>query len=96
MRMMMRAKVPVEAGNAGVENGSLPAALQGVMAVVEPEAIYVGPDGGERCVMIFFEANESSDIPALTEPFFQQVNASIELLPVMNQDDLMAGLAKLG
>ena len=27
---------------------------------------------------------------------FQKVNASVELLPVMNQDDLRAGMAKLG
>ena len=46
--------------------------------------------------MIFFDLKESSDIPAITEPFFQKANASVELLPVMNQEDLMAGMAKLG
>lgn len=96
MRMMMRAKIPVEAGNAGLNDGSLPAALQEVMALVEPEAVYIGPDGGERCAMIVFDLEDSSDIPAITEPFFQKVNASVELLPVMNQDDLKAGMAKLG
>jgi hypothetical protein len=46
--------------------------------------------------LIFFDLEESSDIPAITEPFFQKVNASVELLPVMNQDDLRPGTAKLG
>jgi hypothetical protein len=96
MRMMMRARIPVEAGNVGLTKGTLPATLQAVMALVQPEAVYIGADQGERTVMIFFDMKESSDIPAITEPFFQNANASVELLPVMNQEDLMAGMAKLG
>ena len=95
MRMMMRARIPVEAGNVGLSEGTLPATLQQVMKLVEPEAVYVGTDGGVRSVMIFFDLNDASDIPAVTEPFMQNVNASVELLPVMNQDDLRAGMAKL-
>ena len=95
MRMMMRARIPVEAGNVGLTEGTLPATLQQVMKLVQPEAVYVGTDGGERSVMIFFDLNDASDIPAVTEPFMQNVNASVELIPVMNQDDLQAGMAKL-
>ena len=96
MRMMMRARIPVEAGNVGLSEGTLPATLQQVMELVQPEAVYVGTDGGVRCALIFFDLNDASDIPAVTEPFMQNVNASVELLPVMNQDDLRAGMAKLG
>jgi hypothetical protein len=95
MRMMMRARIPVEAGNVGLTEGTLPATLQEVMALVQPEAVYIGTDQGLRCVTIVFDLKDSSDIPAVTEPFFQQANASVELLPVMNQDDLRAGMAKL-
>jgi hypothetical protein len=95
MRMMLRARIPVEAGNAGLTDGTLPAALQEVMELVQPEAVYIGPDEGQRCATIVFDLKDSSDIPAITEPFFQKVNASVELLPVMNQDDLRAGMAKL-
>jgi len=94
--MMMRASIPVEAGNVGLTEGTLPATLQEVMALVQPEAVYIGADQGVRSVTIVFDMKESSDIPAITEPFFQNANASIELLPVMNQEDLMAGMAKLG
>ena len=95
MRMMMRARIPVEAGNVGLTEGTLPAALQEVMELVEPEAVYIGTDQGLRCVTIVFDLKDSSDIPAVTEPFFQNANASVVLLPVMNQDDLRAGMAKL-
>ena len=96
MRMMMRARIPVEAGNVGLSEGTLPATLQEVMGLVQPEAVYIGTEDGERRVLIFFDLKDSSDIPAVTEPFMQNVNASVDLLPVMNQDDLQAGMAKLG
>jgi len=86
MRMMMRARIPVEAGNVGLTEGTLPAALQEIMELVHPEAVYIGTDQGLRCVTIVFDLKDSSDIPTVTEPFFQKTNASVELLPVMNQE----------
>ena len=96
MRMMMRAKIPVEAGNVGLSDGTLPATLQQVMEITQPEAVYVGTEDGERRVLIFFDLKDASDIPAVTEPFFQKMNASVELMPVMNLEDMQAGMAKLG
>ena len=96
MRMMMRAKIPVEAGNVGLSEGTLPATLQQVMKITQPEAVYIGAEDGERRVLIFFDLEDPSDIPAVTEPFFQKMNASVELMPVMNLEDLQAGMAKLG
>ena len=95
MRMLMRAKIPVEAGNVGLTEGTLPATLQEVMALVQPEAVYIGTDQGLRTVTIVFDLEDSSDIPAVTEPFFQNANASVDLFPVMNMDDMQAGMAKL-
>ena len=93
--MMMRAKIPVEAGNVGLSDGSLPATLQQAMKITQPEAVYIGTEDGERRVLIFFDLKDPSDIPAVTEPFFQKMNASVELMPVMNLEDLQAGMAKL-
>jgi hypothetical protein len=56
---------------------------------------HVGTDGGVRCVHVFFDLEDASDIPAFTEPFMQNANASIELLPVMNMEEQQAGMAKL-
>jgi hypothetical protein len=96
MRMMMRVSIPVEAGNKAVPEGTAQAVIHGLTELVEVEAVYIGPDAGKRRAMIFFDLKDSSDIPAITEPFFQKLNASVELLPVMNQQDMMAGIAKLG
>jgi hypothetical protein len=32
---------------------------------------------------------------AVTEPFFQNANAAVDLFPVMNMEDMQAGMAKL-
>ncbi|PZC47574.1 MAG: hypothetical protein DK306_001144 [Chloroflexi bacterium] len=93
--MMMRARIPVEAGNAGISDGSGPAALQKVMEMVQPESAYLGTDEGGRFALIFFDLTDPSDIPAISEPLFQNMNASVEFTPVMNPAEMQAGRAKL-
>jgi len=44
--------------------------------------------------MLFFDIAEPSQIVEVVEPFFQNLNAAVELVPVMNADDLRKGLAK--
>jgi hypothetical protein len=40
--------------------------------------------------------SRASGIPSFAEPFFAELNASLELAPVMNGDDLQKGLSQLG
>jgi hypothetical protein len=43
-----------------------------------------------------FDLPDASGIPSFAEPFFAELNASLELAPVMNGDDLQKGLSQLG
>jgi hypothetical protein len=96
MRMMMRVTIPVEQGNKAIKDGSLPKILQSTLEGLEPEAAYFGPlVGGQRSGFIVFDLKDASDLPRITEPFFQGVNASVEFSPVMNANDLKAGLSKV-
>jgi hypothetical protein len=61
MRMMMRAKIPVEAGNVGLSEGTLLATLQQLVKLVEPEAAYVGTEDRVRRIPIFFGLKDPSD-----------------------------------
>ena len=36
----------------------------------------------------------TAQIPAIAEPFFQMLNATVEFIPVMNADDLRSGLQR--
>lgn len=43
-----------------------------------------------------FDMADPSDLVPFCEPFFQELNADVEIIPVMAPDDLQRGLGKLG
>jgi hypothetical protein len=88
MRVLLKARMDVAAANEAVKSGAIAPALQDVMKKLQPEAAYFGPDGGKRTAFIFFDLKDPSQIPAVSEPFFQVTHASVEIIPVMNADDL--------
>ncbi len=95
MRTMMRVTIPVEAGNRALADGSLAKTIESAMESLKPEAAYFLATGGERSALLFFDLADSSDIPPIAEPFFTKLNASVEFSPVMNAEELQAGLGKL-
>ncbi len=94
MRMMLKFSMPVEAANRAIKDGMLPKILQGLMADLKPEASYFTAQDGLRTGFMFFDMKDSTQIPSIAEPLFQGLNAAIEFAPVMNADDLKAGLEK--
>ena len=96
MRTMIKASIPVEAGNAGIANGDLPAVIQGFTQSAKPEAAYFTAIDGRRTMIAVFDLASPSDIPRIAEPFFTKLNATVEFSPCMNADDLAKGLSALG
>ena len=96
MRTMMRITIPVEAGNRAIADGTLQKTLEATMERLKPEAAYFIATGGERSALLFFDLADASDIPPIAEPIFRNLNASVEFSPVMNAEDLQAGLGRLG
>ena len=94
MRTLFRATFDVEASNAAVKDGRLEKLLQTTVERLNPEASYFFAQDGKRSCFFVFDMKDSSDIPAIAEPFFMEVNATVELQPVMNADDVRAGLEK--
>ncbi len=94
MRMMLRFTLPVEKGNQAFKDGSLGKTLETIMSKFKPEAAYFGPSDGKRSGMMFFDLAEPSQIVEVAEPLFANLNAAIELVPVMTADDLRKGIAK--
>ena len=95
MRTMLKVHLPVERGNEVVKNGKLAEVVKRTMETWKPEAAYFFPDNGKRSFFMIFDLKDPSQIPAVAEPFFQELNAEFELIPVMNADDLMKGLAQI-
>ena len=95
MRTMMRVTIPVDHGNKAIKDGSLPKIFQSLLQDLRPEAAYFTTFDGLRSGFIVFDLKDSSDLPRITEPLFQGFNATVQFVPVMNADDLKAGLNKI-
>jgi hypothetical protein len=95
MRVIARISIPVGAGSQGIQSGALPKLMQQTAERWNPEAMYFTTFDGQRTAYIVFDMPDSSSIPAFAEPFFTQLNAAVELAPVMNGDDLQKGLSSL-
>jgi len=89
MRMLMQIAIPVEAGNVAARTGAFGRPFEEILESLKPEAAYftTGPTG-ERGGFIVFDMKDTSQIPAIAEPFFLAYNARVTLSPVMNAKDL--------
>jgi len=92
---MLRWTVPVEKGNAMIDDGSMGKVIEAVMAKTKPEAAYFLAEDGKRSGILFFDLKEPADIPRIAEMLFRGANATVEFVPVMNADDLKKALTSL-
>jgi hypothetical protein len=90
--MLLKATMPVEAGNAAVVNGTLGPTIQKILAELKPEAAYFTEDDGERTAWVFFDMQNSSELPAVSEPWFLAFNAKVTVRPAMTSQDLADGM----
>ena len=95
MRVMLIAHMSTEVSNQGVHDGRIGELLQRTMAQLKPEAAYFGPHEGGRTAFVVFDLEDVSQIPAVSEPFFQELGARVDIFPVMTAEDVARGLAAL-
>jgi len=88
MRCLLKVSIPVETGNVSMADGTLPNTIESILNEIKPEAAFFAEDNGKRTGFIFLDLKETSQIPALAEPWFLAFNAHVEFHPAMNLDDL--------
>ena len=97
MRMLLRVSIPVEAGNAAARAGTLGSTIEKILADLKPEAAYFfADDNGNRSGSIVFDMKDTSEIPAVAEPWLLAFNAKVSFRPVMNPQDLAKAGPSIG
>jgi hypothetical protein len=93
---MVKFTIPTQETNPLVEDGSIGQSMQTMLGNLQPEAAYFCHVDGKRGGYLVANVGEGSELVTKIEPFFLQLGAEIETFPVMNADELGAGLQSLG
>ena len=88
MRVLMIVEVPAEGAKEALRSGKGFQALQDVLSRVNPEAVYFAPKNGKRTAFIIFDLDDPGRLPAIQEPLFLSLNATIEVLPCFTPPEL--------
>jgi hypothetical protein len=96
MRTMVKFTIPTtEETNALIRDGSIAQTTERVFGNLQPEAAYFCPIDGKRGGYLVVNMEEESELVTKLEPFWLELGATIETFPVMNMDELRAGLQRL-
>jgi len=95
MRVLLKASLNTEKANDLIRSGKMPQLMQEVMENIKPEAAYFTVAHGVRTCYLVFDMQDSSQMPPLGEPFFMDLDAELDMTPVMNAEDLQKGLSQL-
>jgi hypothetical protein len=96
MRMLLKIQIPVESGNEALKSGVLGNTVRAFVEKSKPECIYFTLADGWRTIIAVVDMTSSSEMPGIGEPFFRDLDASIEATPCMNPEELMTGLQAAG
>jgi len=91
---MIKVSIPVEAGNKALKDGSLPKTFMAFVEQMKPEAAYFMTENGNRTAIFCFDLKDPSSRSPVVEPFFLNLNESIEMTPLMRGEDMKAGVWK--
>jgi hypothetical protein len=96
MRFVIRATIPVEAGNKMVKDPKFLQNLEDYISKTKAEASYFYESEGVRTFAFIVDLQTVDMIPSVAEPLFQRYNARVEFHPVMTLVDLKKAIKKIG
>ncbi len=88
MRFMVTFRFPNEKGNSLAKDGRMGEIVQSILEDLQPEAAYFADMEGARGGYIVLDMDDASQIPAIAEPFFIGLDATVHIHPVMTPNDL--------
>ena len=88
MRFMITFRVPMEEGNALIKDGRIGPAMESILDDLKPEAAYLAEIEGARGGYLVVNIDDGSQIPAICEPLFLGLGATVQISPVFTPDEM--------
>ena len=85
---MISFRMPTDKANAVIKDGRLPETIQSIMEELQPEAAYFTDVDGARGGILIVNMDDASQLPAVAEPLFFGLDATIKVHLVMTPEDL--------
>ncbi|MEW2248493.1 hypothetical protein AB0907_14285 [Streptomyces sp. NPDC006975] len=95
MRLLVKANVDTERGNEAIKSGKMPEMVKDMLERIKPEAAYFGPMDGHRTMLLVVDLPDSSQLPPTLDVLYRDLNAYVEVTPVMNFEELQKGTARM-
>lgn len=95
MRFMISFGMPTETANAAIKEGNFPQTVQSIMEEIQPEAAYFTDVDGGRGGVLIVNMDDASQLPAVVEPLFFALGATIKVQLVMAPEDLQRAMPSL-
>ncbi len=88
MRFMVTFRIPMDEGNAAVKDGSIGQTIEAIVDDLKPEAAYLAPIDGMRGGYLVVNMDDASQLPAVLEPLFLGLGATVQIDPAFTLDDM--------
>jgi len=88
MRVLLTFRIPMDRGNAAVKDGRIGETIQSILEELAPEAAYFADIEGARGGYLVLNMDDASQMPAIYEPLFLALDATVHVQPVMTPEDL--------
>jgi hypothetical protein len=88
VRILITFSMNSEKGDQLIKEGRIGETMGSILDELQPEAAYLTDVEGTRGGFLVVNMEDASQIPAVTEPLFLQVGATVHMQPVMTPEDL--------
>ena len=95
MRFLVKATIPLEAGNDLVRDPDMQSRMATVLGDIKPEAAYFTIGDGQRTIYLIVNMDDAADMISIAEPLWLAFEADVDVTPVMGQDDFQRAFPRL-
>jgi hypothetical protein len=88
VRILVTFSMNPEKGDQLIKEGRIGETMGSILDELQPEAAYFTDVDGTRGGFLVVNMEDASQIPAVTEPLFLQLGATVHMQPVMTPEDM--------